>query len=339
MLFETIPAKLAERIPFPDALLRAGMRTIIAANGASAKGLESDSAFAQSMAAHPIAEHTGLANAQHYEIPAAFFGAFLGPQRKYSSFFYPTGRATFEDAEEIALAETARHAALQDGQDILELGCGWGSLTLWMAEKYPSSRILAVSNSGSQRLFIEQQARLRGLGNISIMTADMNDFAPNREFDRIVSVEMFEHMANWRPLLSRCRSWLRKDGRMFVHIFTHRDQAARYDAANPSDWIAQHFFTGGIMPSHGLIRQFADIFQVEEEWRWSGVHYKKTALHWLERFDESRAVIDPILTGVYGRDAALWRRRWRMFFLATAELFGFDDGKVWGVSHYRLQPV
>jgi cyclopropane-fatty-acyl-phospholipid synthase len=337
MSLERISAQLAERVPFPDVLLRAGMRSIIAANEAYAEDCVGDHIFAHRMAARPIAEFTKSANVQHYEIPAAFFAEFLGPQRKYSSCFYPTGHETLAQAEEIALEATARHADLRDGQDILELGCG--SLTLWIAKKYPRSSIVAVSNSASQRLYIEEQARLRGFNNISVMTADMNEFAPQGSFDRIVSVEMFEHMANWGPLLSRCRSWLRDDGRMFLHVFAHQNRAARYNVDNQSDWIAQHFFTGGIMPSHGLIRQFQDIFAVEEEWRWSGHHYRLTALQWLAQFDANGGALDRILLEVYGRDAALWRRRWRMFLLATAELFGFRDGNVWGVSHYRLQPA
>jgi len=222
---------------------------------------------------------------------------------------------------------------------VLELGCGWGSLSLYMAQTFPGARITSVSNSAPQRGYIEAQARLRGLTNLTVITADMNDFTTNAQFDRVVSVEMFEHMANWHALLSRTRTWLKPEGRLFLHIFTHRHRPATYDWRDPEDWMGQHFFTGGIMPTVGLIRQFADLFTVEEEWRWSGTHYQRTALQWLALFDANRARIDPILAQVYGAQGNVWRRRWRMFFLATAESFGFNKGQSWGVNHYRLKPA
>jgi cyclopropane-fatty-acyl-phospholipid synthase len=243
------------------------------------------------------------------------------------------------DAEEHALADTARHADLADGQEILELGCGWGSLTLWMAQHYPSARITAVSNSHGQRGYIEDQAAKRGFTNLTVITADMNDFTPTGAFDRVVSVEMFEHMANWQPLLERTRAALKPDGRLFLHVFSHKAAPYRFDKANKADWIAQHFFTGGIMPSHGLIRHFDTLFTVEAEWLWNGVHYQRTALDWLANYDRNAARIAEILKGVYGADWLLWRRRWRLFFLATAGLFGNSYGTEWGVSHYRLAPV
>jgi cyclopropane-fatty-acyl-phospholipid synthase len=324
MTFAAAAASLAERAPLPDFVIRAGMRRVIAANDASVTPPGTDAAFARAMAGHAIAEHADAANRQHYELPPEFFALFLGPHRKYSSCLYPTGNETLGEAEAIALAQTVTHVDLADGQEILELG--WGSLSPYMAEKFPGARITSVSNSASQRGYIETRARERGLANLEIITSDMNDFATAKAFDRIVSVEMFEHMANWQALLSRVRTWLKSDGRLFIHIFTHRHRPARYDWRDPEDWMGQHFFTGGIMPTVGLIRQFPDLFAVEEEWRWSGSHYKRTALQWLELFDANRAKIDLILRDVYGADAGLWRRRWRMFFLATAESFGFKDG-------------
>jgi cyclopropane-fatty-acyl-phospholipid synthase len=208
-----------------------------------------------------------------------------------------------------------------------------------MARHYPSARIVAVSNSRSQRAFIAAHATAQGLRNLEVVTADMNDFAPSGRFDRVVSVEMFEHMANWRALLTRVRTWLAHDGRLFLHVFAHRQTPYRFDAENRSDWIARHFFTGGVMPSHGLIREFGDCLAVEAEWRWSGQHYQRTALDWLANYDRNADAIAPILRSVYGADAPLWQRRWRMFFLAVAGLFGHDGGDVWGVSHYRLRPV
>jgi cyclopropane-fatty-acyl-phospholipid synthase len=243
------------------------------------------------------------------------------------------------EAEDAALVETVRHADLADGQTILELGCGWGSLTLWMAEQFPFAHITAVSNSGAQREHIEHRIEREHFKNVRVVTADMNDFDVRTHFDRIVSVEMFEHMANWRALLSRARVWLKDDGRLFLHVFTHKSMPYRFDHTDAEDWIGRHFFTGGVMPSHGLIRQFPDLFEVEEDWRWSGVHDEKTARHWLANFDHNRFAIDRILREVDGDNAWLWRRRWRMFFLATAGLFGHAQGSEWGVSHYRLKPV
>jgi cyclopropane-fatty-acyl-phospholipid synthase len=341
MNFLTLGGQIAERAPLPDMLVTAGMRRMISTSDrkfAQFNGAE-EIAFAFDMDKHPIAEHADAANEQHYELPPEFFAACLGPRRKYSSCLYPTGKETLAEAEEIALAETAKHAKLSDGQRILELGCGWGSLTLWMAEHYPNARITAVSNSAPQRGYIEAQAQARGLTNVEIITADMNEFQAADKFDRVVSVEMFEHMANWHALLGRVKGWLKRDGRLFIHIFTHKKGAYRFDHRDKADWIAQHFFTGGIMPSHGLIRQFPDLFTVEDEWRWSGTHYRRTAMHWLENFDANQPAIMRLLREVYGEDAGIWRRRWRMFFLATAEMFGYAKGSAWGVSHYLLKPV
>jgi cyclopropane-fatty-acyl-phospholipid synthase len=334
----TAGGRLAERLPVPDALVIAGIRRLLLEQQRLlAVSGDTDGAFAAGMAAHPIAEHAREANTQHYELPPEFFALALGPRRKYSCCLYPRGDETLAQAEACALAETAAHADLRDGQDILELGCGWGSLSLWMAERFPAARITAVSNSRPQREYIEHQAMLRQLRNLTVVTADMNDFSCDRRFDRVVSVEMFEHMANWRGLLERVRSWLKPDGRVFIHVFSHDRAPYRFDHHDERDWIAQHFFTGGIMPSHGLIHRFPDLFAVEEEWRWSGAHYRRTALDWLANYDANAKRIGVILREVYGRDAGLWRRRWRMFFLATAELFGYEDGRPWGVSHYRLR--
>jgi cyclopropane-fatty-acyl-phospholipid synthase len=288
------------------------------------------------MAARAIAEETAAANTQHYEVPAAFFACVLGPNRKYSSCFYKEPASTLQEAEEEALRQTIRHADLADGQSILELGCGWGSLSLAMAQRFPHAQVTAVSNSNSQRRYIEAEASSRGLSNLRVITADMNVFDPQQKFSRIVSVEMFEHMMNWRELLTRARGWLEPDGRLFLHIFTHRSGTYLFDRTNKDDWIAQHFFTGGVMPSHHLIRQYADLFAVEKEWRWSGLHYQRTAIDWLANFDRRRDEIEAILRSVYGHETALWMRRWRWFFLATSGLFGYADGSEWGVSHYRM---
>ena len=208
-----------------------------------------------------------------------------------------------------------------------------------MARDFPNANITAVSNSQSQRAYIEGEAAARGLGNLRIVTQDMNVFTPDRRYDRVVSVEMFEHMMNWRALMTRLKRWLNPDARFFMHIFTHRSGAYLFDQADKEDWIAQHFFTGGVMPSHALIRQYADLFSVEQEWRWNGMHYQRTALDWLTNFDVNREAIERVLREVYGSDTALWMRRWRWFFVSTAGLFGYANGQEWGVSHYRLRPT
>ncbi len=332
---------IVERAPLPDPVLRMGVSYLV---GRTRQRLNktpksATAAFARQMSDFPIAIHTTEANTQHYEVPARFFELALGPRRKYSCCFYEASETTLAQAEERALEETALHAGLADGQSILELGCGWGSLSIFMAQKYPNARITAVSNSSSQRIFIEAQAASLGLNNLNVITADMNEFVASGRFDRIVSVEMFEHMSNWRPLLTRLREWLTRDGRLFIHIFTHRNQPYRFDHAEKADWIAQHFFTGGIMPSRQLMHEFGDLFTVEEEWLWSGVHYQRTAVDWLSNFDAQGDEIDVILRQTYGSEASLWRRRWRLFFLATEGLFGDSDGEEWGVSHYLLRPT
>ena len=330
-----------EDAPMPDAVSRAAIAFLVgdARRRLAQAGGDRDEVFAQEMEVWPIAAHTDAANAQHYELPAEFFEIVLGPNLKYSSGLYPPGAATLADGEVAALRETEEHADLQDGQDVLELGCGWGSLSLWMAERFPASKITSVSNSASQRQFIEARARIRGLTNLTVITADMNDFTTDQRFDRVVSVEMFEHMSNWRALLAKVHGWLKPDGVLFLHVFTHRTTPYRFDVKDPADWIAQYFFTGGVMPSHGLTQQFPDLFTVAMDWRWSGAHYARTALQWLENFDANRTRIDLLLAEVYGADATVWRRRWRLFFLATAGLFGHRGGDEWGVSHYRLRPV
>jgi len=330
-----------EGAPLPDTVRKTAI-TLLVANARrqlGSAGPDANAAFAREMAERRIAEHTDAANAQHYEVPAEFFLNCLGPQLKYSSALYRNPGDTLVEAEEHGLKETAEHADLADGQRILELGCGWGSLSLWMAKTYPNARITAVSNSASQRAFILARAQERGLGNLEVITCDMNDFEAPGEFDRVVSVEMFEHMANWRALLGKVKGWLKPDGRLFIHIFTHKTTPYRFNVEDEADWIAKHFFSGGVMPSHDLIREFPDLFTLEQDWRWSGTHYEKTALHWLELYDRNLPKIRPVLEAVYGDQATLWHRRWRLFFLATAGLFGHRGGTEWGVSHYRLRPA
>jgi cyclopropane-fatty-acyl-phospholipid synthase len=344
MSFANVAIRRLQDAPLPDFVARPAIDSLVseARKRLDSEGPHDEAGFARDMARRAIAEHTAAANAQHYELPPEFFEICLGERLKYSCCLYPAADTTLDQAEEAALAETCAHAALMDGQHVLELGCGWGSLSLWMAERYPQSSITAVSNSHGQRRHIEAQARARGLTNLTVITCDMNDFTPDAGgggFDRIVSVEMFEHMANWRALLTRAHGWLKPDGRMFIHIFTHRDAPYRFDHTDSGDFIAQHFFTGGVMPSRGLMRQFPDLFRVEQEWTWSGVHYQRTADHWLANMDANADRVMELMRETYGADAALWRRRWRRFYLATAGLFGNDGGNTWAVSHYLLKPA
>lgn len=331
----------AERMPLSDSLTLAGIDFLCGRTQRQLEKvpIEEELAFARDMANFPVATHTDEANRQHYEVPAEFFALVLGAQRKYSCCYYPSATTTLNDAETAALAETVKHADIKDGMDILELGCGWGSLSLYLARQFPASRITSVSNSSSQRAYILGEAERQGVSNLTVITADMNDFSPSGTYDRIVSVEMFEHMSNWRTLFERTRRWMKEDGKLFIHVFNHKDRSYRFDQNNPADWIAHHFFTGGIMPAVDLPHRFEDIYKVEAEWRWSGDHYRRTAMDWLANFDLQSEKITPILQNVYGKDAELWRRRWRLFFLATAGLFGKDGGGVWGVGHYLLTPT
>lgn len=335
-----IATTLAERAPVPDSLTLFAIDWLCGQTRRQLDKLDpsDEAAFAAGMADYPIAVHTDAANTQHYELPPEFFALILGVRRKYSCCLYPAEDTTLDEAELYALDETCVHAGLADGQAILELGCGWGSLSLHMAQRYRKARVVSVSNSHSQRAYILAQARRRGLDNLTVVTADMNDFIAEDRFDRVVSVEMFEHMSNWRGLLTRVRGWLKPDGRLFLHVFTHKSRSYRFQH-NADDWIGKYFFTGGIMPAHDLVHRFPDLFAVEAEWRWPGTHYRRTARDWLDNFDDQYDHIMPILRQVYGRDAELWRKRWRLFFMATAGLWGHAGGTEWGVGHYCLMPA
>jgi cyclopropane-fatty-acyl-phospholipid synthase len=336
---------LLDRDLVPDWIIRQAIRRRCAqrlereSRGSPPDRAAGREAFLAELRRSPVALHADLANVQHYEVPPAFFGAVLGPRRKYSCCLWSEGATSLAEAEKHMLDVTAERAGLADGQRILDLGCGWGSLSLYAAERYPASRVVAVSNSRDQRQYIELEAAKRGLENLTVHTADMNDFTTDERFDRVVSIEMFEHMKNYGELLRRIAGWLAPHGRLFVHIFVHRELAYHYQAEGPDDWMAQHFFTGGTMPSFDLLDEFSDDLRVVERWRVPGPEYRRTCEAWLGRMDANRETILPILADTYGPDQVTrWWVRWRVFFMACAELFGYRDGREWFVAHYLLQP-
>lgn len=326
--------ELAERGLVPRFLERRAIRALCARRLRDVSRAGGVQAFLEKLEGSRIAEVPELANAQHYEVPSEFFGLVLGRQRKYSSALWPAGVTTLDEAEEAMLELTCARADLHDGQEILELGCGWGSLSLHMARRFPAARITAVSNSASQRAFIESQ----GLPNLRVITADMNDFDPERRFQRIVSVEMFEHMRDWRRLLERVAGWLEADGRLFLHVFCHATHAYTFEDEGAADWMGRHFFSGGIMPSYDLVRRTApESLQLEADWWVDGTHYQRTAAAWGRNLEARRAEVLQVLRGHYGDEADRWHHRWRLFFMACEELFGYAGGKEWGVGHYRLR--
>ena len=335
----------AEQGLLPDRLLRTGIRRLLRQrlqelhDDDPAATAAHTSAFLHAMSEAQVAPLPELANAQHYEVPAAFFGQVLGPHRKYSACLWEAGTQTLEQAEAAALEQTCARAGLADGQRVLELGCGWGSLSLWMAERYPGSHVTALSNSHSQRAHIEEQARARGLANLQVITQDINRFELHQRFDRVVSVEMFEHLRNWPQAFARVARWLEADGRFFMHVFTHRGAPYPFEVRDASDWMSRHFFSGGMMPSDDLALRCQDALRVLDHWRWSGTHYQRTAAAWLANMDRQRDAVMPLLAATYGAaHATQWWNRWRLFFLSVEELFGYADGRRWGVSHYLFAP-
>ncbi len=336
---------LAERGWVPDFLLRLGIRRLcrkrlqdVDLGDCEQNQLQLERLIEQ-FSIGPIAPLPEKANEQHYEVPAGFYDLVLGKRKKYSCCLYANGSENLDQAEEASLAETCRRAEISDGQNILELGCGWGSLTLWIAEKYPNTKITAVSNSRSQREFILGQAESRGLdGNLTVITCDMNDFDTKETFDRVVSIEMFEHMRNYRRLLKNIARWLAPKGKLFVHIFCHRQFTYEFQDLGANDWMSRYFFSGGVMPSDGLFLRFADHMQMTRQWRWGGMNYSRTSEHWLANLDRQKSKIMPILVQTYGpTEAVRWFNRWRMFFLAVSELFATDSGQQWWVSHYLFE--
>lgn len=327
----------AEQGRWPDWVIRLGIRRLLRQRARSAPEDAANPEFLRSLSEGPVALETGAANEQHYEVPPEYFVQCLGPRMKYSCCYYPMGQETLAEAETAMLRLTCERAELRDGMDILELGCGWGSLSLWMAEHYPGARITAVSNSNSQREFIMQRAGERGLENLRVVTADMNAFETEDRFDRCVSIEMFEHMRNWTELFRRVAEWLKDDGKLFLHVFCHARHAYPYETEGGDNWMGRHFFTGGMMPSFDLPARLAAGFTEEGRWAVNGRHYHKTCMHWLANMDRNRAAIMPVFRNAYGPEhAEIWWNRWRLFHLACAGLFAWRGGREWFVGHYRL---
>ena len=330
----------------PDSVIRAGIRRLLDRKLKEIHVTDVEKAaiiknrFVQMMGESPIALVPHLANEQHYEVPAAFYSEVLGRNRKYSCCYWPTGVNDLDAAEDAALQVTAERAGIEDGMKVLDLGCGWGSLSLWIAEHFPKASVTSVSNSRSQRDYIVRAAENRGIENIEVHVCDMNDFAAPGTYDRIVSVEMFEHMRNYPELFRRISNWLVPDGRFFMHIFCHRTTPYEYIDRGPSDWMSRHFFSGGIMPSADLPMRIGGDLTVERHWQWNGDHYARTLRAWLDKMDARKGAVMPILEDTYGKDQAdRWRMRWRIFFMACEELFACNGGREWYVSHYLLKRV
>ena len=290
----------------------------------------------EQMKESPIALVPEKANEQHYEVPPAFFENVLGKHLKYSSGYWPDGVNSLDESEESMLELSFERAQLADGDSILELGCGWGSLTCYMASKLPNSKITAVSNSKDQKEHILNRCKNQGLDNIEVVTADMNDFETENKYDRVVSIEMFEHMRNYKKLLSKVSSWLNDDGKLFIHIFTHQSVVYPFENQGEADWMAREFFSGGMMPSHDLLLHFQDDLIIDDVWSMLGTHYEKTSLAWVNKMDANKDSIMKIFLKTYGDDAKLWFQRWRIFFMSCEKLFGYNNGSEWGVSHYRF---
>ena len=329
----------AENGLLPYWLLRFGIRQRVSRKLSieSSKSSEQRADFIASLRASAVAIDTEKANEQHYEVPAEFYRLALGRRFKYSSCYWPKGCATLDQAEEASLEQIAERAELANGQSILDLGCGWGSFTLWAAERYPQSEFLSVSNSYSQAKHIREQVIKRNLPNVEVVTCDINDFSPGRQFDRIVSVEMLEHVRNYEEIFARISSWMREDAKLFIHVFSHRKYAYPFDADNPREWMAREFFTGGLMPSHDLLPSFDRHLNEEDSWILDGTHYEKTANAWLENMNRNEEAVKQLFDETYGKaNSSQWMWRWRLFFLACAELFGYKNGSEWGVSHYRF---
>ncbi|MBA2612836.1 MAG: class I SAM-dependent methyltransferase [Bacteroidetes bacterium] len=333
--------KLLEKDKLPDSLIRIGIRKLL-----KQRLQDEDKGNTEAQQAHlmeliaelkasPIAVNTQEANEQHYEVPTQFYQYCLGKNLKYSSGYWNEGVTDIDTSEKDMLELTCQRAELQDGQDVLELGCGWGSLSLFMAAKFPKSNFTVVSNSRTQKIYIDEQAKQRNINNLTVITININDFTLDKTFDRVVSVEMFEHMRNYQKLMHKVATLLKPNGKLFVHIFTHKEFAYKFEVKDDSDWMSKYFFTGGIMPSDDLLLYFNEHLNIQKHWHLSGNHYSKTSEAWLQNMDTHRAKIIPLFEQTYGKENAIkWWVYWRIFYMACAELWNYNNGEEWIVSHY-----
>jgi cyclopropane-fatty-acyl-phospholipid synthase len=336
--------RLLETGLVPDLLVRFGIRRLLSQRLREGRGVNQEDQqravmdWVAELRRSKVAVETDAANEQHYEVPAVFYEHVLGPRLKYSSGLWGPGTSTLAEAEIAMLQLVEQRAGIEDGMDILDLGCGWGSLSLWLAERFPNANIVGLSNSASQREFIMGRAKQRGLGNLDIVTRNATSFDGSEfegRFDRVCSIEMMEHVRNYDSLLAAVARTMRADARFFVHIFTHRDFAYPYDdQGGQRGWMARHFFTGGQMPSDHLLLYFQDRLKIEEHWRVDGTHYGKTADAWLDNMDQAHDVLRPAFDAMYGKDAKQMWVYWRVFFMACAELWNYAKGSEWFVSHY-----
>ena len=336
----SIGIKWAESGHIPEVPMRWGMRRLLKKRlkKESSGGEKRKESVLKTFLEAPVAINTDKANEQHYALPPEFMETVLGRRLKYSSGYWPQGVKTLDDAEDAALELVASRATLEDGMQILELGCGWGAFSLWAAERYPNASLVAASNSASQRKYIEEKAAKKKITNIRVITADINTFTIEETFDRIVTIEMLEHVRNHARIFQRIADWLKPDGQLFVHVFSHHTYAYPFEVDGDKDWMARYFFSGGIMPSHDLFRNYSQDLQIKKDWQLSGIHYQKTLDAWLRKQEAAKPKVLEIFKNTYGPDnAEIWFHRWRMFFMACSELFGYAGGKEWGVSHYLFE--
>ncbi len=333
--------QMAEQGMIPDFIESYGIKKLLETRLLEIEqegGAEADKVIVPKLLQSPIAISTEKANQQHYEVPAPFYEMVLGKNLKYSCGYWERGATNLDESEDHMLQLTCERAEIKDGMEILDLGCGWGSLTLWIARQYPNCKIHSVSNSAGQKAFIDKRCQELGLNNVTVLTADMNEYSAAQAYDRILSIEMFEHMRNYQKLLSKISTWLKEDGKLFVHIFCHKKASYFFETEGKNNWMARNFFTGGIMPSKDLLFNFQDDLKIETSWVIDGQNYEKTCRAWIDKLYRNRKQVEQLFANVYGNDQKKnWFHRWRLFFLACAELFGFDSGKEWYVSHYLFK--
>ena len=335
----SIAIKLAENHLIPDDVTRYGIRRLLRKRLLKSQNMTSFHQCMNEVTTGPIATETDKANEQHYMLPPDFFQRVLGDHLKYSCCLFESSIHQLTDAEDLMLQKTCERAGIKNGMKILDVGCGWGSLSLYIARTFPNCKIDSVSNSSEQKLFIEKRCELEGIDTVQVMTADINEFNPRKKYDRIVSVEMFEHTRNFRKLLDAISEWLLPEGKLFVHIFCHDRYTYLFETEGDDNWMGRYFFTGGMMPSYNLLGIVGGKMGLERSWKVSGTHYAKTSRAWLENMDLDRSAIMGLFRSTYGAEASIWFQRWRMFFMACEELFAYNHGNEWYVGHYLMSPL